>query len=71
MTRDIPPPSRTTLRDLPLWRLIVALDDAERTAGPSSGTARVLARALRARLAEGRTPAPPAREEEEEEAGHA
>ena len=35
------------LGDLPLWRLLVALDDAERTAGPDSPTARVLARAIR------------------------
>jgi hypothetical protein len=38
------------LTDLPLWRLLVALDDAERTAGPDSATARVLARTIRERL---------------------
>jgi hypothetical protein len=38
------------LRDLPLWRLLVALDDAERTAGPSSPTARALARAVLEKL---------------------
>jgi len=38
------------LSDLPLWRLLVALDDAERAAGPDSPTARALARAVRERL---------------------
>lgn len=38
------------LRDLPLWRLLVALDDAERVAGPESPTARVLAREIQRRL---------------------
>jgi hypothetical protein len=38
------------LNDLPLWRLLVALDDAERTAGPDSPTARVLARTIQERL---------------------
>jgi hypothetical protein len=38
------------LRDLPLWRLLVALDDAERTVGASSPTARALARAIQERL---------------------
>jgi hypothetical protein len=38
------------LSDLPVWRLIVALADAERTCGPDSSTVRALARALRARL---------------------
>jgi hypothetical protein len=46
----------TTLRDLPLWRLIVALDDAERTAGPGSATARALAHAMRERLRQQRDP---------------
>jgi hypothetical protein len=40
------------LRDLPLWRLLVALDDAERTTGPNSPTTRVLARHVRERLRE-------------------
>jgi hypothetical protein len=44
-------------RDLPLWRLIVALDDAERTLGPDSDTARVLACAIQERL-RSRTPSP-------------
>lgn len=38
------------LHDLPLWRLLVALDDAERTVGPDSPTARALARVIRERL---------------------
>jgi hypothetical protein len=38
------------LSDLPLWRLLVALDDAERTAGAASPTARALARVVRERL---------------------
>jgi hypothetical protein len=38
------------LSDLPLWRLLVALDDAERTVGADSPTARVLARAIQDRL---------------------
>jgi hypothetical protein len=33
-----------------LWRLLVALDDAERAAGPDSSTARTLARVIRERL---------------------
>jgi hypothetical protein len=39
-----------TLNDLPLWRLFVMLDDAERVAGSDSETARVLARVIRERL---------------------
>jgi hypothetical protein len=42
--------SARRLIDLPLWRLIVALDDAERTVGPDSPTALTLAQALRQRL---------------------
>jgi hypothetical protein len=38
------------ISDLPLWRLLVALDDAERTVGPASPTARALATAVRERL---------------------
>ena len=38
------------LSDLPLWRLLVALDDAERTVGADSPTARALARAVREKL---------------------
>jgi hypothetical protein len=38
------------LSDLPLWRLLVALDDAERAIGPNCPTARALTRAVRERL---------------------
>jgi hypothetical protein len=44
------PSPHQRLSDLPLWRLLVALDDAERTAGPDSSTARVLAREIQNRL---------------------
>lgn len=44
------PPCHPRLSDLPLWRLLVALDGAERVAGPDSPTARVLARAVQERL---------------------
>jgi len=47
MSRDTLHPR---LADLPLWRLLVALDDAERAAGPDSPTVRVLARAVKERL---------------------
>jgi hypothetical protein len=43
-------PIHLRLSDLPLWRLLVALDDAERVAGPDSPTARALARAVQERL---------------------
>jgi hypothetical protein len=46
------------LSDLPLWRLLVALDDAERTTGPHSGTTRALARAVQERLRRDRAPVP-------------
>jgi hypothetical protein len=39
-----------TLADLPLWRLLVFLDDAEREAGPDSQTARTLARVIQEKL---------------------
>jgi hypothetical protein len=45
------------LIDLPLWRLLVALDDAERVAGPNSSTARALVRVIREKLR--REPAEP------------
>jgi len=38
------------LSDLPLWRLLVCLDDIERTAGPDSETAKALSRIILARL---------------------
>jgi hypothetical protein len=54
-------PPQLNLSDLPLWRLLVALDDAERTAGPDSPTARTLARAVQERLRQHRdTPNPEA-----------
>lgn len=46
---DTQPPA-TRLDQLPLWRLLVALADAERVAGPGSSTARVLAREIKRRL---------------------
>jgi hypothetical protein len=49
MSANLPNPHQR-LRDLPLWRLLVALDDTERTAGPQSQTARVLARIVQERL---------------------
>jgi hypothetical protein len=45
------PPS-LRLGDLPLWRLLVALADAERTLGPSDPTTRQFADAVRSRLAD-------------------
>ena len=50
------------LSDLPLWRLLVALDDAERSFGPDSPDARVLARTIRERLRQER-PEPANRQE--------
>jgi hypothetical protein len=38
------------IEDLPLWRLLVALDDAERVTGADSPTSRTLARAVQERL---------------------
>jgi hypothetical protein len=57
------------LSDLPLWRLLVALDDAERVAGPSSPTARTLARAVQDRLRQEKPEANP--NAEGREADHA
>jgi hypothetical protein len=51
-------PLHPRLSDLPLWRLLVALDDAERTAGPDSPTVRALARAVQERLRRGRESLP-------------
>ena len=48
-------PNESRLSDLPLWRLLVALDDAERTVGADSSTVRVLARAVQERLRQDRT----------------
>lgn len=44
-------PLALRLDELPLWRLLVALDDAERAAGSNSPTARALAREINRRLA--------------------
>jgi hypothetical protein len=52
------------LSDLPLWRLLVALDDAERVAGPDSPTARALARAIQERLRRSPDEAPSRKESE-------
>jgi hypothetical protein len=46
------------LNDLPLWRLLVELHDAERYYGPDSPTARTLARPVRERLADEEPPRP-------------
>jgi hypothetical protein len=53
MNATIPP---RRLDDLPLWRLLVALDDAERFAGPDSSSARALVRAIQKRLRQYRAP---------------
>jgi hypothetical protein len=58
-----PTPRPARLSDLPLWRLLVALDDAERTTGPDSPTTRVLARHVQERLRADRV-------DEREEARH-
>jgi hypothetical protein len=62
MSQIAPPPR---LRDLPLWRLLVALADAERAFGPSDPTTRGIAEAVQERLAEGgeHTDAPAMRKE--------
>jgi hypothetical protein len=52
---DTPSP---TLHDLPLWRLLVALADAERAFGPTNPVTRRIADALRKRLAEADQRAP-------------
>jgi hypothetical protein len=44
----------------PLSRLLTALDNAERVAGPDSATARVLARVIRERMAADRRGTKPA-----------
>jgi hypothetical protein len=44
------------LSDIPLWKLLVALDDAERSLGPKSDTTRVLARHIQERLRKERQP---------------
>jgi len=48
-------PSRPPrLSDLPLWRLLVMLDDTERTIGPDTQTARTIARIISDRMREER-----------------
>jgi hypothetical protein len=50
---------------LPVWRLIVMLDDAERVTGPDSSTTRTLARLVRERLRREGPEARPTRKEGE------
>jgi hypothetical protein len=47
MTPTLSPPR---LSDLPLWRLVVALHDAEEVAGPDSESARLIRQAIIDRL---------------------
>jgi len=42
--------SLRSLERLPLWRLLVMLDDAERMVGPSSESARAIATVVQAKL---------------------
>jgi hypothetical protein len=44
------PPRPRYLSELPLWRLLLALDGAERVAGPDSETARILSRLIADKL---------------------
>lgn len=48
MGQSFPAPER--LDELPLWRLIILLADAERELGPSSPTTRLVARLVGERL---------------------
>ena len=45
-----PPPPESRYTTLPLWRLLVALADAERINGPASPTSHELAKAVREKL---------------------
>jgi hypothetical protein len=45
-----PTPLLPRLSELPLWRLIIALDDSERISGPSAPATKALVRQLRERL---------------------
>jgi hypothetical protein len=56
-------PALPRLSDLPLWRLVVALHDAEDLAGPDSESARLIRRAIIDRLSDGPPPRPPDGEE--------
>jgi hypothetical protein len=58
-------PQPPHLRDLPLWRLLVALADAERALGPTDHLTRRLADAVQERLTEGARD-PQAHEEREQ-----
>jgi len=49
MSKNLQPPQ---LRDLPLWRLLVALADAERAFGPTDPMTRNIARTVEERLRE-------------------
>ena len=53
MSAATPIPCR--LRDLPLWRLLVLLDDAEREVGPDSPTVKLIARVVKDRPKKERT----------------
>lgn len=55
MSKNPQPPR---LRDLPLWRLLVALADAERAFGPADKMTRTLAQVVQERLAESQRDAP-------------
>ena len=57
-----PPPSIDRIEDMPLWRLLVLLDDLEREVGPSSSTTRQVARLVQERLKTGRAVSAPAAE---------
>jgi hypothetical protein len=47
----IPPfPLALPVREIPLWRLLVALDDAERTLGADSDTVSILTAEIQRRL---------------------
>jgi hypothetical protein len=43
-------PPRTRLKDEPLWKLLVMLDDVERSLGPGSDTARCFVRLIEDRM---------------------
>ena len=49
-------PTAPRLSDLPLWRLVVALHDAEDMVGPDSESARLIRQAIIERVSD-RTPA--------------
>jgi hypothetical protein len=51
-------PQSPRLRDLPLWRLLVALADAERAFGPTDKTTRTFAQIVQERLAKSESDLP-------------